>query len=93
MNDLLLTDFDLAILNGDLMIAEVTAQNQQLILLSSPGDWKQSPLVGVGIESFLEDDSPDALLKEIREQLVMDGQTIKQLKILKSGSVGLDASY
>lgn len=94
MDDILLDkDGDLDSANGDLIVGKATAQNQQLLLLTNPGEWKESPTTGVGMEEFLDDDTEDELFKEIREQFKADGQTIKQLKILPSGNIGLDADY
>lgn len=96
MKDILLNsggDIEIA---GDLAIGDALYQNQALILLSSPGEWKQSPTVGVGIEQFLEDEddmTAAGLFREIREQLTADGMTVKTLKSIPGGKIGLDATY
>lgn len=94
MKDILLDatdDFDFS--KGDFLTGDATGQNQKLLLGTSPGEWKESPVTGVGMEEFLDDEGPDDLFKEIREQFKMDGQVIKLLKVTPDGDIGLDAAY
>jgi hypothetical protein len=94
MEDFLLADdFDLLINDGDIAVGDSSLQNQQLLLLTSPGEWKQSPTTGCGLENFLEDDSPVDMLREIREQFAADGCKIDILKSLGNGQLQIEANY
>jgi hypothetical protein len=75
-----------------LVVGDVTEQNIAVILKVQPGEIKEFPLVGVGIDNMLL--SHDALLFEhkIREQLITDGYMINSLKIEKD-NIYIDAKY
>lgn len=83
---------DLQIKNGDLVIGESTDQHQRLLLLATKGEFKQSPLTGVGLINFLNDENPGNLKTEIRKQITSDGQLIKSLKV-KDGKIDLIAKF
>lgn len=93
--DLLLTDdLDLAIEGGDLAIGESTGQHQRLLLESEPGDWRESPGVGVGIRTMLLDDAPGgAIVAEVQEQFENDGLHIAALTITYEGQLQVQATY
>jgi hypothetical protein len=80
MKDIKLTaDFDLEIVNGDFVAFESTYQHQQCLLLAEKGSFKQYPETGVGAASYLKDENPDDLLREIRQEFTNDGMTVKRL--------------
>jgi hypothetical protein len=75
--DILLNDDnELLISKGDFVTGDSDEQHVSLIIRSSPGDWKQHPLVGVGI--IKEINSPETaqtkenLSKRIKGQLEFD---------------------
>ncbi len=78
--------------NGEPVVGDVTIQNQRLLLATSKGDWKLYPLVGVGLNEFVDDESPRDLMREIRMQLKADGQVIKSIEI-KGENINVDAKY
>lgn len=93
MKDILLnSDFDLDIVNGDLVVGESTTQHQQLLLLTNKGDWKENPLIGVGAAGFLKDEDESGLLQEIRIQFEKDGMEVNDITI-DSGEIKIDAQY
>ncbi|MBU7577074.1 MAG: hypothetical protein KAF40_03340 [Flavihumibacter sp.] len=93
MEDILLDeDFDLLIQNGDLVIGPSSEQHQQLLLLSNKGDWRQFPMVGVGIREYLKDEDENSMVGEIKEQFEMDGMQVKDIRIA-NGQIGIDAYY
>lgn len=93
MKDLLLNDNnDLLLHTGDFTIGESKMQQQRLVLQSHKGEWKQHPLVGVGVESFLEDEEVEELFAEIREQFKIDGHIIKSLELNNMGKIIVKAS-
>ena len=71
---------DLEFKNGDFKNGFSDEQHQVDIIQSNPGDWKQFPLCGVGINNFLN--SSGAVLqlkKEITTQLTTDGYSVNEI--------------
>jgi len=67
---------DLVAVNGDFAAVDSDQQHIIDIVNSAQGHWKQFPLVGVGIDSFIGATSPDILQeleRLIRLQLQSDG--------------------
>lgn len=78
MTDLLVdSNNDLIVENGDFVVGEADQQHMESIIISSKGDWKQHPLVGVGINQYtnapLTRIIKTELEKEMRLQLEVDG--------------------
>jgi protein involved in temperature-dependent protein secretion len=93
MKDILLnTELDLDIADGDLVVGESTVQHQQLLLVTSKGDWKENPLIGVGAAAFLKDEDESGLLNMIRIEFQKDGMDVKAVNI-QSGEINIDANY
>lgn len=93
MKDILLTaDFDLQIKDGDLVIGESNQQHQQCLILAEKGAYKQFPDLGVGVMTYLKDENPDELLREIRLQFSGDGMKVKRLAF-EGGKIQADADY
>jgi hypothetical protein len=93
MEDFVIDDsFRLVFTNGDFAIGESTLQNQQLLLLSNKGDWRESPEMGVGILTFLKDEDDGQLLPEIKQQFEKDGMTVKSITQTADGFI-IDAPY
>jgi hypothetical protein len=94
IHDILLdSGFDLEIKDGDFNIGEVTDQNQKLILISVPGDFKESPSLGVGLEDYLNDERPGDLRDVIRRNLVADGMYVQAITINEKGELDIKAEY
>lgn len=95
MTDLLLdTDFDLLITNGDLAVGFSDLQHQQLLLLLSPGELRESPTVGVGIRADLLDDvRAGALNAEIKRAFERDGMTLRTIRAGGPEIIKIDATY
>ena len=75
--DLLLgSDGDLMIKNGDLVVRESDPQHAGLILVSHQGSWRQWPLVGVGLSSFLLEDLDFSELRHRMEVQVQYDEAI-----------------
>lgn len=77
---------------GGLVVGDILAQNQALIINAHKGEFKESPIVGVGISDMLLDHDALAWRTEIREQLEIDGQTVDDVKITTS-EITVDAHY
>jgi hypothetical protein len=95
-------DFDVNIfvrkdVNGKIVsgitIADATYQNQSLLLLTQKGEWKEKPLVGVGLNNYLLDDgSTDELFREVASQFTADGMRVLSVA-LQDGKLYVDANY
>ena len=93
MNDFLIdTDGELLIQNGDLVIGRSDDIHKDVLLVSDKGAFKENPEVGVGLQQFLQGESSDDLLAEIRKQFTADGITIDRL-LDANGNFSLDAHY
>jgi hypothetical protein len=86
MNDILLTDNDMGIKDGDIATGNANAQDIDLLLTSHKGEWKQHPITGVGISDYLLSDGRDAdeLGAEIRQQLRLAGYTGIEINLAKA---------
>ncbi len=78
---------------GGLVIDDITRQNQKIILLAEKGEIKEVPLLGVGTQSFLDDDDPADFLREVRTNLRMDGQTVKECGFDENGKLVIIGNY
>lgn len=72
---------DTGLITDGLIMGDVHMQNQAIIIYMYPGEMKEKPTVGVGVNSVLL--SNDTLLykHKIREQLEADGFQINHLDI------------
>jgi hypothetical protein len=75
-----------------LQVGDVTRQNTAIILYMQPGEMKEQPTVGVGINNMLLDHNALFYKHKIRQQLVADGMQVKRLNI-KENKIELDANY
>lgn len=93
--DILLTaDYDLQAdpAKHDLRVGDTTLQNQALILLAQPGEWKEHPMVGCGIEGITNDNDPNPWRRLVREQLQRDGMTVRSIRF-NTDNIEIDAEY
>ena len=72
---------DLELSGGHLAVGEVLEQNQYLLLITHKGEWKEHPLVGVGIGDLVNDNDLAGWKREIAEALEQDGQVIEKLEL------------
>lgn len=78
---------------GGLAIGDTTFQNQEQLLLAQPGTVKWAPLVGVGIADYLDDETPENLLRTVRTQLAAEGMKVRSLMFNRTGQLEIDAQY
>ncbi len=91
--DILLNNFDLAYnANGEIVRGESTLQHQQLLLLCSKGEFKESPTACVGAYGFLKDDNVSDFLAEVKKEFERDGMQVNSLKLV-DGVLKFDAPY
>jgi hypothetical protein len=93
MEDILLDDGqELDIVNGDFVTGESTLQQQDLLLLTNKGEWKENPTIAVGAIGYLKDEDEGGLMAEIKLQFEKDGMEIDQI-IIEEGKLNIDAHY
>ena len=93
--DLLLADYDLAFAGGDIATGASDGQHLNLLLLSSPGEWRADPLVGVGLRRYqnapLGPAETAALQREVAIQLTRDGYQVLDLDLSDLSAARLNA--
>ena len=75
-----------------LVVGDILAQNQAILLEAYPGEIKENPIMGVGIQDMVLDHNPILWRTKIRETLEMDNQVVNDIKLTTS-SVIIDAEY
>ena len=95
MEDFIIDD-DLLISGGDFAIEHADQQNLVHILLSQKGSYKEFPVLGVGISSYIN--SPDTtsrlrLENEIDKQLTYDNFYVKKLDVNNLQNIKIDGNY
>jgi hypothetical protein len=93
MRDIILnSDKELDVKDGDFVVGESTLQHQDLLLVTNKGEWKENPLVAVGILGFLKEEDESGLMGEIKVQFEKDGMEVKEISI-DDAKLNVDASY
>lgn len=101
MTGIQLTDYDVDIrverdaaglIAAGLVLGDILAQNQALILAMHKGDLKSDVSVGVGIDRMLLDSDRLGWEREIQEQLEMDGQMVESVEVT-SKEIKIKAQY
>ena len=101
MTGIQLTDYDIAVkvvkdsagmIASGLVLGDILAQNQALILRMHKGELHEDPSVGVGIEDMLLDRSSGKWERVIREQLELDGQKVNSVEITGT-QILIDSNY
>ncbi|WP_298307284.1 hypothetical protein [Flavobacterium sp.] len=90
---LLNSDFTLKKVNGRLVVGDITAQNQTILIIANKGSFKSRPMRGVGANLYLEDHKLEDLAREIRTEFIADGMTVNSIKIPETLEVEIDAYY
>lgn len=75
-----------------MIVGDILAQNQAIILQLHKGELKEDPAVGVGISDMLLDNDLQSWRREIREQMELDGQTVEKI-VLTEKELILKAQY
>ena len=84
-------DSDGKIVQG-LRMGDVTKQNTAIILYMQPGELKEQPTVGVGINNMLLDKDFLLYKHKIRQQLDAEGMQVNHLEI-NNQNIEINASY
>lgn len=82
MKDLVLDkDNDIKILNGDFDTSESEMQEVSLILQSTQGEWKESPVLGPNLYQYLHAKTDKiAIERQMRIHLALDNKDYDELK-------------
>ena len=75
-----------------LQIGNVTKQNASIIIRINPGEIKEYPAIGVGIDNMLLGHDTLLYKHRIRQQLTADGMRVKRLDI-QGQNIEIDAKY
>lgn len=88
--DIMLNDaFDLVIKEGDFVGGENLNQQIACLLMAEKGSFKQSPTIGVGINSYLLDEGTNELNRELRLQCKKEDLVLKTFAI-HGGKINLN---
>lgn len=84
---------DAGMITGGFLLEDTFMQDQELLLLSFPGDIKARPLLGIGLANYLQDDDNkvDELHASIVNQYAMLGFTIKKLSGKTAAATKIEA--
>ncbi len=94
MEDFLLDDDNnLATADGDFVFGDPTLQNQNLLLSSAPGEWKENPTIGIDVESYLLDEDIGGLLSAVKKEFEADGMTMDDYPSFENGVLKVNARY
>lgn len=77
---------DLLIQNGDFVVGASDFQHVEDIITSFCGEWKQYPILGVGLLQYLNSQNPQKATTIIKQQLQSDGYN------LQNAQVGVDTN-
>lgn len=75
-----------------IVLEDTTPQNQAMILVANPGEFKEHPAWGVGLRDIINDHDLPRWRRRIREQIEADGQRITKLQLNEQG-LTLEAQY
>lgn len=101
MTGIQLADYDLdvsvhydtdGLIDSGLVLGDILAQDQALILAFHKGDLKSDVSVGAGVDRMVLDNERLTWEREIRDQLEMDGQKVESVRIT-SKEILIKASY
>lgn len=93
MKDLLLgDDLDLNFSAGDLSVGTSNDQHKNLLLINDKGTFKEFPARCVGVFSYLLDNNPENLARDVRMQFNADGMKVRAISALDE-ILQIDADY
>jgi len=78
--------------DGDFAGEESTKMHQKQLLQNAKGSFKENPLVCVGAMEYLNDEDPEALIREISSQFAKDGMKVNEVRLVQD-KIKTDAYY
>lgn len=87
--DILLdNNLDIIIENGDFKVSDSDQQHIELICNTAIGNWKQYPLLGIGIINYVASSGQSEVLKRLMNvQLASDGFKINEVSVTGSNEI------
>jgi hypothetical protein len=82
---LLDADGDIKIVNGDLIIGESDQQHVELLLSTSPNDWKENPVTGAAMIKSLGGNLSGFAKRNVAVQLEADGYAVNSIEENENG--------
>jgi hypothetical protein len=76
---------DIAVANGGVVIGDAGQQTVQLLFIGAQGEWKEYPMMGIGIKRIQNGAIDRFLDRTIRVQLEGLGFKIKKIDITEKG--------
>jgi predicted proteasome-type protease len=74
-------------------VANTMNQNQALILIANPGEFKKNPTIGVAIDELLLDNDFLRFRHRIRVHFERDGLVVRNVQLEEGKPLLIDASY
>src|SRR3954467_11915669 len=78
---------DLAIVAGDFILAESTAQHQRQLILNNKGDFKQNPTICVGAFEYFDDEYFRGLIRAVSVEFSRDGMDVNEVAMDTDGTI------
>ena len=92
--DFLLDDEgDLLIQNGDFIVGSSDVQHVEDIINSFVGEWKQYPILGVGLLRYLNSENAQQASTNIKQQLQSDGYSLQSVSVNIDSDNNLNVSF
>lgn len=82
---------DIQIVNGDIKIGESDSQHIEHIMIAGKGQFRQFPLIGVGIQNMINGTPNRQLLRQtIQLQLESDGYNVRAITISPTNALNIN---
>ena len=81
------------LINQGLVVGDILAQNQALILIANPGEFQFNPTIGVALDELILDNDYLRFRHRIRDHFAKDGLKVKTLDLSENKPLNIDASY
>lgn len=95
-NDILLEDNgDFKVSNGDFVVDYSDDQHIDLIVRSNPGDIKDHPLLGIGIDKYLNSPFSQGIQQRIMRdvRLHLQSDNAKNISVMFNDKLKIEATY
>ncbi|WP_395049395.1 hypothetical protein [Flavobacterium sp.] len=80
-------------ITSGLVVGNTMNQNQAMILIANPGEFKFNPTMGVAIDELLLDDDYLKFRHRIRDHFSKDGLKVRSIQLSEGKPLLIDASY
>ena len=85
---------EIMVVNGSMIVDDVTLQNQLFLLVAHKGEFKEYPTLGIGISDMVGDEDELEWKKRIREEFKKDDLKVSTIDLnLQTGKIEINAQY